>query len=249
MPRIVKQSNPSWPEREFPYAAQLRVNIPKWVIANLSAPEFTEFQRKRLEYVLFNHLTDDLPDFTLAPEIAKEHAVITAVFGVFTSHKTLSQCEYYFRRFPFREAVISRDDHLQNICEFYLSCFYVMKNRIKTTLNNLKIACPSCKLRVGNFVKAFEKEFDDELHARNQINHRKPLDDIGITRISITGMLSGNEDPHNKMWRFQHVTAYKRFSKEWSLRARSRALRMQVFIEALSAGILTEAAFLRFPDN
>jgi hypothetical protein len=124
-----------------------------------------------------------------------------------------------------------------------------MRCRIKITLNNLKAVCPDNKLNVKNFLRHFDKEFDYELRARNRVHHHESFDDIGINRISITGMLSDSNVVQSNIWRWQHKTAYRKFSKEWSLRARHRALRMQVFVEAVALGILTAAAFLRFPDT
>ena len=43
------------------------------------------------------------------------------------------------------------------------------------------------------------------------------LEDRGIDRISISGMLSGSEEFQSNIWRLQHRTAYRKFSKEWSL--------------------------------
>jgi hypothetical protein len=220
----------------------------KWIDANLTTPEFEEFRRKRLEYTLYDNNTQELAAFTLAPELSKQHAVIVAFHGMCRSQKTLAQCEYYFRRFPFRDLSISRDEHLQNICEFYFSSFYIMESRIKTTLTSLKVACPKSKLQVGKFIRAFQKEFDYELRARNRVHHHEPFDDIGLNRISITGMVSGSEDLQSKFWRGQHVFAYRKFAKEWSLQAQRRSRTMQSFVEVVALAILTEAAFLRFQD-
>jgi hypothetical protein len=62
-------------------------------------------------------------------------------------------------------------------------------------------------------------------------------------------MLSGSQEIQSNIWRWQHRTAYRKFSKEWSLQARRRALRMQVFVEAVALAILTKAAFVRFEGD
>ena len=49
--------------------------------------------------------------------------------------KNLRQCEFYFRRYPFRGMPVSKADHIRNICEMYFAQFYVMRSRIKTCLN------------------------------------------------------------------------------------------------------------------
>jgi hypothetical protein len=235
------------PEIAFPHTRQLHQNIAKWIATNLNTPEFHQFKQKQIGLTLSDDLTEGLEDFMLPPALAKEHSVITGFHGMHRAQRTLSQCEYYFRRFPFRGLAISRDEHLQNVCEFYFSLFYIMRGRMKITLNNLKVACPNSDLNVKGFLRHFDKEFDYELRARNRVHHHESFEDRGIDRISITGMLSSSEELQSNIWRWQHRTAYRKFSKEWSLRARHRALRMQVFVEAIALGILTGAAFLRFP--
>jgi hypothetical protein len=235
-------------EIEFHYTRQLHQNIMKWIDANLNTPEFKNFRRQRLEYTLYDNSTHELADFVLAPELLKQHAVIVAFYSLCQSQKTMAQCEYYFRRFPFRSLLISRDDHLQNICALYFSTFYMMECRIKTTLNSLKAACPHNTLQGGKIIRAFKKEFDDELRARNRVHHHEAFDDIELNRISITGVISGGEDSQSTFWRGQHVFAYRKFSREWSLQARLRSRIAQSFVEVVALGILTEAPFLRFPD-
>ena len=254
MPKIAVEPStiPSPVEIPFPYTHQLQQNIVKWITANLDTPEFHEFKQKQIGLALSDELTEGLEDFVFpTAALAKEHSVITAFHGVYRAQRTLSQCEYYFRRFPFRGLAVSRDEHLQNVCEFYFSTFYIMRCRIKITLSNLKVVCPDCKLNVKGFLRQFDKEFDYELRARNQVHHRKSFEDRGIDRISITGVLStSSEKFQSSIWRRQHRIAYRKFSREWSLRARHRALRMQqVFVEAVALGILTGATFLRFEGD
>lgn len=245
-PIEVKPPTTSLPvEIAFPHTHHLHQNIAKWITTNLNTPEFHQFKQKQIGLTLSDDLTEGLEDFIFPPALAKEHSVITAFYGISRAQKTLSQCEYYFRRFPFRGLAISRDEHLQNVCEFYFSIFYIMRGRIKITLNNLKVACPDSNLNVKGFLRQFDKEFEYELRARNRVHHHGSFEDRGIDRISITGILSSSEEVQGNIWHWHHRTAYRKFSKEWSLRARHRALRMQVFVEAVALGILTGAAFLK----
>ena len=248
MSQIVVEPSTTSPPHEiaFPHTQQLHRNIAKWIAANLDTPDFHQFKQKQIGLTLSDDLTEGLEDFVLPSELSKEHSVITAFQGMCRAQRTLSQCEYYFRRFPFRGLAISSDEHLQNVCEFYFSIFYIMRGRIKITLNNLKVACPDSNLSVKGFLRHFDGEFDYELRARNRVHHHDSFEDRGIDRISITGLLSGSEEFPSNIWRWHHRTAYRKFSKEWSLRARHRALRMQLFVEAVAGGILSEAAFLRF---
>jgi hypothetical protein len=170
----------------FPHTHQLHQNIAKWIDANLNTPEFHDFKRRQIDLTLSDDLTKGLDDFVLPTALAKEHSVITAFHGMCRAQRTLSQCEYYFRRFPFGGLAISRDEHLQNVCEFYLSIFYIMRGRIKITLNNLKVVCPDINLNVKGFLRSFDKEFDYELRARHRVHHHESFEDRGIARISIS---------------------------------------------------------------
>src|ERR1700751_2870358 len=85
---------------EFPHTRQLRQNIVKWINKNLNSPEFEEFKRKQFEYTLLGPCQDGLDGFVFPPETAKEHAVIAGFLGMCRAQRTLTRCEYYFRRFP-----------------------------------------------------------------------------------------------------------------------------------------------------
>jgi hypothetical protein len=201
VPQIVVEAptTPSPHEIAFPHTRQIHQNIAKWIAANLDTPEFHEFKQKQIGLTLSDDVIEGLEGFVLPPTLAKEHSVITAFHGMYSAQKTLSQCEYYFRRFPFRGLAITRDEHIQNVCEFYFSIFYIMRCRIKITLNNLKLACPDSNLNMKNFLQHFDKEFDYELRARNRVQHHETFDDVGINRISITGILSSAEHFHSKI--------------------------------------------------
>lgn len=128
---------------DFPYTRQLHRSIAKWIDLNLNAPEFEKFKRKQFKYTLLGPGMDGLDDFVFPPKTANEYAVIAGFLGMCRAQRALAQCEHYFRRYPFRGVSVSRDEHLQNVCEFYFSIFYMMKCRIKTTINNKNWRTPT----------------------------------------------------------------------------------------------------------
>jgi hypothetical protein len=232
-------------------------NIAKWIKLNISSnKEYREFKRRHLAYTLSEEwerrlgiMTPPLEEFQLPPEIEKQNAVIIAFFNLCQSQLMLSQCEYYFRRFPFRGFPVTRDDHARNVCEFYLGCFYIIRSRFKDMLNKLKIACPNNKIHVGKTLGTFDKAFDRELRARNSVHHREPFKDIEIERILLSRVLASGERVKGKGWGRQHLSAYRKFSREWSRRARDSGRTMEKVIDTIAAGILGEASFLQFPES
>jgi hypothetical protein len=165
-----------------------------------------EFKHKQLGFILYGlEPASELEDFALPPEIEQQHALIAAYFGLYRAQTTLSQCEYYFRRFPFHGLPVSRDDHLRNVCELYFGSFYTIRSRIKLTLNSLKEVCPNANVDVGGVLRIFDKEFDTELRTRNKINHHGPFEDFGIERISIFGVIGSDKDLISQSWARQHV--------------------------------------------
>lgn len=102
-------------------------------------------------------------------------------------------------------------------------------------------------MKIGNFLRAFDKQFDYELRARNRVHHHEAFEHIEIDRISITGILF-EQDVGGNFWRGQHMFIYRKFSRESGLRARHQASEMQCFVEVIAVALLTEAGFLRFPD-
>jgi hypothetical protein len=240
---------------KFPRMHQLLEYIYKWIGKNLTTPEFQKFTRTKLE-MIFRDCDNDgdtalLPDFVLPGSIAREHTLIMAYLQLYSSQQTLSQCEYYFRRFPFSGLPVSRNEHLKNVCEFYFSLFYIIKERSKDSLNRLKDLCPDNRIQItksiGAYVRLFEKTFANELHHRGRVHHGEGYGDIGLDRIFFTGVLSDSlsDQLMRNAFKLRHASAYKKASKEWALCARDRARVMQGFLEIVAGLILTNAAFLK----
>lgn len=253
----MSDTKPVTPEREAgrtetPNIDTLARNISKWIVINTSSIEFKKFKRRQMRYALSEEwerrlgLFADTPEeFIFPKEIDMQHDVIMAYFGLRQAHNMLSQCEYYFRRFPFRGTPVSRDDHARNVCEFYFGYFYIIRSRLKETLNKLKIACPN-SIDVGKWLRLFDKTFQPELRTRNRVHHHTPFEDIGLDRILLPRLLASGEEVGSKNWERQHLSAYRAFSREWGLRARERARAVEIIIEGVSAAILKSHRFCSF---
>lgn len=127
-------------------------------------------------------------EFVFSPELDQQHDLVTQYLGIEQAVFALRDCEYYFRRFPFRGLPVHKHTHLTYMCEMFFNRFYELKERIKRYLNAL------AKLALNH--KRFEKEFDQELRERNGVHHHRieigpfihhgRFEDLAIDRIFVS---------------------------------------------------------------
>jgi hypothetical protein len=164
--------------------------------------------------------------------------------------QTIAQCEYYFRRFPFHGLPVTRDDHLRNMCEFYLSQFYIGEERIDQLIKKtLRRKFPSAVPAFSALLKAYKKQFDRELRARHNITHSAPFDDPSLDRIFLTHILSEDHIDSNNVWKIEHLLAYRKTSRKWCAEARRQSQFMSPFVDAMARTILENIDFLSFSKN
>jgi hypothetical protein len=232
------------------HTEKLTESIGKWIEKN-TTPEFRDFKRKQVRHTLADDLDRELGlpemprEFVFSKEVEKEHALIMSFLNLHQSAQAFSQCEYYFRRFPFRGLPISRHEHLRNVCELYFSMFYVIRSRLKMVLNEMKFVCPGYKMDVGAFIKLYDKEFDQELRERNSVHHSMPFRDLAIDRIMLTEMMASTGKFRNKGWDKEHLVVYRKSSKEWADRVKRRSVAVRAFIDAVAKAILDVSSFLK----
>ena len=232
------------------FTVRLLESIGKWIEKN-TTPEFKDFKHKQIRHTLADELDyklglPEMPkEFVFGEAVEKEHALIMSFLYLHQSTEAFSQCEYYFRRFPFRNLPISRHDHLRNMCELYFTMFYVIRSRLKAVLNKLKASCPAHRIDIGAFVKAYDKEFDQELRERNSVHHTIPFSDLNIDRIMLAGMIASTEGFRDKGWDREHLSVYRKSSKEWAGRAKSRNIALQAYIEEVAKVLLNNVSFLK----
>jgi hypothetical protein len=214
-------------------------------------PGWKEWQRKRIIRTLdfddpFLHQTQHIErEFVFSNTIEKQHAVVIQYLGLQQTLYSLKECEYYFRRFPFRGLPITRYDHVRNVCEMYFGRFYELKERIKKYFNAIKQINPDHGLDFGRFIKKFEREFDQELRARNSVNHHRRFEEIGIERIMLVESILQNRD--SIAWRRQHLRFYRKAVGEWVQRVRAHGSQLDEFLEAIAEATLSACTFLTPP--
>jgi hypothetical protein len=223
--------------------------IANWIRSLDEYPGWREWNRKKVGKVLdhddpFFGLapSEPLGDFTFSPEVERQHSIALGFLRLDMTAMSLKDCEFYFRRYPFRNLPVSRHDHLNNMCEMYFSRFYEFKTRLKE-LMNLVNAATGRKLAVGELIKAFDKTFGPELRARNDIHHHARFSDIAIDKVALTHLVSkGDKGPRG--WDREHLNAYRRATKEWANRVRERAKIVDLFVNAVAEAILSHCSFL-----
>lgn len=168
--------------------------------------------------------------------------MLSALYG-------LQQMQYYFRRYPFAGTPVARTDHIRNMCEMYFNHFYMFRERMKATLNALDGFVSPGKLAIGPVIKAYDKEFDREIRERHGVHHHESFDDVGIDKVHLTEMLANARDDERRGWRREHLSAYRRVTREWAERARTRAKRVESYAEAVASAMLAHAGFLDAPKK
>lgn len=243
-PKVRKTSRGSENFHEFMNA------FSRWM-KSISTPAFHEFQRLRITNVLYSDLiTQTIPidDFRFPQKVERQHNVATSFFHLYDAAKVLSQCEHYFKRYPFDKREVSRSDHARNMCEFYLGNVYVLRNRLKVFLNNSSKTCPELQLNVPATLKSFDRVFDQELRMRNGVTHHEPFSDIDIERISLTQLLSQVSESKDAGFGAESQRTYRKFAESWARRAKQRAEIVGKLVDEI-AGHLTRASFLSVSNS
>ncbi|MGN7936661.1 hypothetical protein ACTJJ2_19050 [Pseudomonas sp. 22447] len=214
-------------------------NYPGW-------KEWNHTRLKRTLYAEFKSETDaDSPAFVFSEVIERQHAVVFQYLCLLQTVTALKECEYYFRRFPFRNLPVTHSDHITNICEMYFGRFYEFRERLKKYLNALIVAAPKKNVDVGGFIKLFDKEFDGELRARHSVHHHERFEDQAIDRVYLAHVVSAGQ-PDNG-WKAERQMAYRRLTKEWVSRVRKRASKVDEFMEAAAQLTIESCDFLDNP--
>ena len=170
---------------EDTYRNRMATAIRAWMAFELEKyPGWRESNRKKFGCILAMKTEDydSEPDFTFPKEMEDQRILIVGYLTLTLTVDSLRECQYYLRRFPFRDLPVTRSSHVINVCEMYFSRCYQFKQRLKNYLNALDAQVP-VTLSVGPALKQFGKVFDRELKIRNQIHHHNQYSDITIDRF------------------------------------------------------------------
>lgn len=226
--------------------------VREWMHKLNEYPGWEEWKRLHIGYTL--NFDDNLmstkkfsQEFKFSLEIEREHAVVALYLELLSTANALRDVEWYFRRYPFSRAPVSRESHLRYCCEMYFGRFYQFKERLKKLSKALKDAVPDHGLAFGQFIRAFEKEFEEEIKARNGVHHHEAFDEVAISRIALFE-LAGGFDGRNPRSHPVHAH-YRRTANEWALRVKRRSKTLDQYVEALAEALLKSCPFLVVRQN
>lgn len=148
--------------------------------ALLDYPGFRDWQQKKMAMLIGSGTPFEgaagiaLEDFQFSDEIERQHDVIMGYIELSQTFQALCDCEYYFRRYPFRGLSLSKETHLTYICEMYFGRFYEFRERLKKYFAAISAAV-NTKPNVSALLRQFDAEFGQQLRARNQVHHHNAL--------------------------------------------------------------------------
>ena len=137
------------------------------VIADFLSPLFQDSQRyDRASESIFRTLTrhmvahdEPIAEVENTQDEDQQASVVSAFLALASLRESFSQCEYYFRRFPFSGLPVSHADHLRNVCEMYFDRIEQFRARLKILLNALKAYEGKPDNRYGELIREFGKFF------------------------------------------------------------------------------------------
>lgn len=221
--------------------------IGKWVKRLEDLPGWRDFNRKKIAFTIFHDNTNPYSwkgknEFEFPEKIEKEHRVIMSYFELYNSLQSLKDCEFYFRRYPFRGLPMRKYDYLTNSCELYFNKFYEFRERIKNTGNSIKTLLPENHFNVGVLIKRYDKIFESELKERNLLHHHFSFSEVNIDKLRIISILE-LEQKSNTIGDIN--TQYRRICIEWVKRIRDRSSQIEIFLEEISIEMLRRCDFLK----
>src|SRR5215468_3967665 len=127
---------------EYPKTDELLAAIHNWSRPLMEHDAFRALARVKIRSAL--DWSSDFPDsfsgqsqVVLKEPLRSEHDAVMKFYNLRSAAERIGQAEYYFRRYPFRGGLVSRHDHLENICTMFFGGFYIFEERLEKYINAL----------------------------------------------------------------------------------------------------------------
>lgn len=190
-------------------------------------------------------MTKDIGDWVFEGATDREHAIVTSYYSLISTVTSLKDCEYYFRRYPFKGLPVSKDEHLRYVCEMYFGRFYEFSERLKKCGDMVQAHCGRhSSVIFGKLIKSFKSDFDEEIRERHHVHHHDRFEDIRLHNLSLTQHAFIDHDL-SLAWKRAHAVAYRKMVREMVERVRTKSDMMDGYLNAVATVLLAECAFLR----
>ena len=227
----------------------LRENYPGWRVSirkNIIATLYYD------DDVYLSLAKKETSAFTFPAEIEKQRVVVLRYLQLDLTVKALKECEFYFRRYPFRGLPVTHSAHISNICEMYFSRCYQIKENIREYFETVKdvvsVSSSDAGPRnivedfTGDLIREYKKIFDNELRARNSIHHHERFEDIEISRISLKEILHENFD--SRIEQQIRSNEYRKAVRYWVRNVHRGGKNMDLLLEGIARFTLEYCQFL-----
>lgn len=171
--------------------------------------------------------------------------VETTIFRIIESYTNLAQmvpavrqCEYYFRRFPFSELPVTRNDHLRNVCEMYFDRVMQFRDRLKVSLNICKDYKVIDNNEVSRLIKLFNRVFAFEHKSRNTTHHLVRFDYDDLNQLGMVELI-GHSFPAEIASLLTPRSLYRKAAAQWVQRVRTRSEGLGQIVEYV-AGLMLQ---------
>lgn len=198
---------------------------------------------ERMTRVLFNgvYQPDEAPVLgeDISPDDERSYAFIMSFLGLAQMANCVEQCQFYFRRFPFRGLGVSRSDHLRNCCEMYFDRIVQYRDRLKKSLNLCREEATIDSAEVTRLLKIFDRAFSWEHRQRNQTHHHDRFDYVELNQLGMVELI-GKELSDEFQWMLNPKRLYRKAANQWVKRIKSRAENLHKLTEHV-CGIMLES--------
>lgn len=224
---------------------QDRIGI--WLQQLLKFPGYSEWKNRQIIQTLIEgHATDialdPLPDFQFPKEIEQQINLIQGYHAILSCLYSLRECEFYFRRYPFGGRDVSREAHLRNCCELFLSRVYQFQQRWTRQLKWLNRRTKPKGIPVDALEREFRARFGNLLDERHKLHHDEEYSDVQLKAIGLGTLLSLGDDKPD--WMRLSRGSYLRIRREWVQKVKATADQLDMFAGVIATLMLERCHFL-----
>lgn len=228
---------------------QIQDQIGKWLMKLLEYPGYRDWKNRDLqERILLammpDHEIEETTDFKFDAVLEQQIDLVAGYHNLISASQALRQTEMYFRRFPFRNGEVGREDHLKTCCELLFSRVYHFRERLLKFLVQLDRKTEPRKTLPHAAIKDdFDKRFRLFLDERHNINHHTGYSDIQMGAIGLTDLLATADQ--ELAWMRASAASYRKVTKAWVAKTRIAAEHVDLYAGLVARLMLMRCDFLR----